>query len=81
MLHSSWGIYLVAQVFGDLIVNSEGKQVSTRDIAEEHIIQDLGYIPTMQDWLGCMEIKPWMSGTMKKKSVMKFDNSEPVFVD
>lgn len=76
MLHNSWGIYVVSQVFGDVLVNSDGKRVSTRDIAEEHIIQDLGYIPTMQDWLEKMPIEPWMSGTKKKRTVMTFDQDD-----
>lgn len=36
MLHSAWGVYLVERVFGTLITNSDGRRVSTRDIAEEH---------------------------------------------
>jgi len=73
MLHSAWGIYLVERVFGTYITNSEQKQVSVRDIAEEHVEQDLGFIPTMDDWLKNMKIEPWMSGTMKRNKVIDFD--------
>lgn len=73
MLHSAWGIYVVSQVFGNLITNSDGKTVSTRDIAEEHVIQDLGFIPTMEDWLKEMPIQPWMSGTRKTRQVLSFN--------
>ena len=73
MLHSAWGIYVVSQVFGDLITNSDGQSVSVRDIAEEHVIQDLGYIPTMEDWLKNMTIEPWMSGTRKRRQVISFN--------
>ena len=62
LLHSSFGCYIVEKVFGTLITNSQGKQVSTRDIAEAHIIQDLGRIPSVQDYLQNMAIKTWMSG-------------------
>lgn len=72
MLHSAWGIYVVSQVFGDLMVNSDGKAVSVRDIAEEHVIQDLGFIPTLDDWLEKMPIEPWMSGTRKTRKVLDF---------
>ena len=50
-LHSSFGIYLLADRFGDYFVNSDERLISTRDIGEEHVIQDLGFIPTMQDYL------------------------------
>lgn len=73
MLHSAWGIYVVSQVFGNVMTNSDGKELSVRDIAEEHVLQDLGFIPTMQDWIGEMPIKGWMSGTRKKKRVLDFN--------
>jgi hypothetical protein len=77
MLHSSWGCYLAEQVFGIVIVNSDGKEVCVRDIAEEHIQQDLGFIPTMEHWLKNMRIEPWMGGDRKhnraKSKHIKFD--------
>jgi hypothetical protein len=47
VLHNSFGIMLCEQQFGVYIVNSSGKDVSVRDIAEHHVIDDLGYIPTL----------------------------------
>ena len=76
MLHSAWGIYVVGQVFGELMTNSDGKIVSVRDIAEEHVLQDLGFIPTMQDWLKDMPIEGWMSGTRKRRQVFDFNNED-----
>jgi hypothetical protein len=76
MLHSAWGIYLVGQVFGELMTNSDGKLIAVRDIAEEHVLQDLGFIPTMQDWLEKMPIEGWMSGTRKRRQVFDFDNED-----
>lgn len=76
MLHSAWGIYVVSQVFGDLLTNTDGKMVCVRDVAEDHILQDLGFIPTMDEWLKEMPIQPWMSGTRKKKQVFDFNNED-----
>ena len=47
VLHNSFGIMLAEQVFGVAIKNSIGRDVSVRDIAERHVIDDLGYIPTL----------------------------------
>lgn len=69
MLHSAWGAYLVERVFGTLLTNSEGKKISTRDLAEEHIIEDLGFIPTMQDYLQHMTLEPWMGGQRTKRFI------------
>ena len=67
ILHSAFGCFLVEQMFGTYMVNSAGKKISTRDIAEEHILQDLGFIPTMEHYLKNMQMQPWMSGTEKGK--------------
>lgn len=44
------------------IVNSDGKHVSIRDIAEQHILEDfhMKFIPTISDYLSEMEYKDWM---------------------
>lgn len=67
LLHSSWGIFMVEKIFGTNITNSDNKLVSTRDIAEEHILEDLGRIPSVQDYLGNMTIQPWMGGKVKRR--------------
>lgn len=65
ILHSAFGCFIVEQVFGRTRVNSDGKVYSPRDVAEDHILQDLGFIPTVEKYLNCMTIEPWMSGTRK----------------
>ena len=51
ILHSAFGCFLVEKMFGRTRVNSEGKEYSPRDVAEDHILQDLGFIPTMEQYL------------------------------
>ncbi len=60
IFHSAFGCFIVEKVFGVTITNSDGIEVSTRDIAEEHILEDLGRIPTLQDWLNEMQFQDWM---------------------
>ena len=72
MLHSSWGIYVTEQVFGTTITNSEGKKVCVRDISEDHVIEDLGFIPTMEHWLKNMTMQDWMFGGRRKEIKDKF---------
>lgn len=61
LLHNTWGCYLVEKVFGITRINSDGKEYSPRDVAERHILDDLGTIPTVSKWLDKMPIEPWMS--------------------
>jgi hypothetical protein len=71
ILHSSFGIFLLERVFGTTITNSEGRRVVVRDIGEEHVIEDLGFIPTLNRWLRNMPIETWMSGA-RRKTAAKF---------
>lgn len=72
ILHNAFGIFLVEKVFGSYLVNSDNKRVATRDIAEDHVLQDMGTIPTLEDWLKCMQIQDWMMGHKINKSKTKF---------
>lgn len=67
ILHSAFGCFVVEQMFGRTRFNSEGKEYSPRDVAEDHILQDLGFIPTMEHYLNNMKICDWMSGTEKTR--------------
>ena len=49
--HHAEGIFLCERIFGAAITNSEGKKVPVRYIGEQHVREDLGRIPTAQDWL------------------------------
>lgn len=68
LLHNAFGIYLCQQVFGPTFVNSVGKTISTRDIGEQHVIDDMGEIPSMEKWFGSMPIDDWMTGIEGRKN-------------
>lgn len=59
--HHSQGIFEAEQVFGPYITNSDGKQIPTRVLGEQHVKEDFsGYIPTIHDWLKEIPFKEWM---------------------
>ena len=62
LTHTSWFLSeILEKIFGVTITNSDGKNVSVRDIGEQHVLEDFGgYIPTAQDYLQEMEYKEWM---------------------
>jgi hypothetical protein len=37
------------------------KHIPVRWIGEQHVQEDLGRIPTLSDWLSCIEPQPWMN--------------------
>ncbi len=64
LTHNSWFIGVVIErVFGSTRVNSDDKVYSTRDIAEEHVLQDYGnkFIPSAQDFLQEITWQDWMN--------------------
>lgn len=73
MLHSAFGIYIVERVFGVYFSNSDGRTVQVRDVAEEHVIEDLGKIPTLQDYLNHMQLAAWMGGPTKRTRFIPID--------
>lgn len=74
ILHSSFGIYLCEERFGTYICNTDGKTVQVRDIAEWHVLEDLGRIPTVQDYLDGMPFYEWLGGKPKKKRKLTLDD-------
>lgn len=73
LLHSSFGCYVTEQLFGTYFVNSNGRTISVRDIAEEHIIEDMGRIPTVQDYLDGMPMYEWLGGPRRKLTRYNLD--------
>ena len=62
VFHSAFGVFLMEDIFGRCLVNSDGDEVSVRDVAEQHVVDDLGFIPSLSDWLHEMTVHAWMVG-------------------
>lgn len=60
--HHSFGVFACEERFGVTITNSDGIEVPVRTIAEQHIIEDLGFVPSVQDWLKSIDKEFWMTG-------------------
>jgi hypothetical protein len=55
--HHSEEIFLVEQIFGVTIRNSHRKDVPVRYIGEQHVREDLGRIPSFQDWAASIRME------------------------
>ena len=53
---------MAERIFGTVIVTSTGREVPTRFVGEQHVKEDLGRIPTVEDWLGNIRPESWMLG-------------------
>jgi len=50
---------------GATITISTGRVLPVRFIGEQHVLEDLGRIPTVADWLGKIQPESWMLGRGK----------------
>jgi hypothetical protein len=61
-----------------MITNSDGRQVPVRYIGEQHVQEDLGWIPTASDWLRKIKPEKWMfvTGTEKTKQPLLWKEAD-----
>jgi hypothetical protein len=59
--HHAEGIFWAEEVFGVTITNADGKVIPVRWIGEQHVKEDVGWIPTLQDWFKNLRVQPWMA--------------------
>lgn len=74
--HHSEGIFWCEQIFGVVITNSDGKNIPTRSIGEQHMLEDVGFIPTIKDYLDNMEQVSWMFKPGEGRKVLKEINEQ-----
>lgn len=72
ILHNSFGIFLARQMFGEVRTNSAGREYSVRDIGEDHVLEDLGTIPTLVEVINCIDTKhlKWLGGLPTNKRTL-----------
>ena len=65
MFHHAAGIWLSETVFGPTITLATGRIIPTRWVGEQHVREDLGFIPSFTDWVKAIRPEPWMGRTEK----------------
>lgn len=94
LTHNSWFIStVIPRVFGEVFTRpSDGGLVSTRDVAEQHVLEDYKnkFIPSASDFLTKIPFEDWMQNGVKgapdsynelSKNNKKEDNKTAVIVE
>ena len=63
--HHAEGIFMAETIFGPTITLSTGRVIPTRWVGEQHVSEDLGFIPGFADWVRCIRPEPWMGRAQK----------------
>lgn len=58
--HHAEGIFMAEKLFGITLTNSDGRVVPVRYVGEQHVREDLGRIPSIQDWFLNLQPQDWM---------------------
>lgn len=69
LYHHTEGAFLCQRIFGvtlDVPKTHSTSRIPVRLIAEQHILEDLGWLPSPADYINGMPLKPWMSGSQRK---------------
>lgn len=70
LYHHTMGVFLCERIFGKTLTITKGNgsvQVPVRLVAERHVLEDLGWLPSPADYIAGMPIKGWMSGAKKRE--------------
>jgi hypothetical protein len=65
LYHHTEGVWLCQSIFGRTRLIG-GRQIPVRLIAEQHIMEDLGWLPSPSDYIKDMTVSAWMGGKMHK---------------
>lgn len=63
--HHAEGIFMSAAIFGPTVRLSTGRVIPTRWIGEQHVQEDLRFIPSFADWVKAIRPEPWMGRAQK----------------
>lgn len=64
-------------IFGKTLTLSSGRIIPTRWVAEQHVKEDLGFIPSFADWAKSIRPEPWMGRTQRIEREVDPDPAGP----
>ena len=81
ILHNAWGIFQAELIFGTYFTNSDSRIISVRDVLEQHVIDDLGHIPTLDSCMKGLPCEPWMGSSQFRGVSMQVKSSNVEIID
>lgn len=72
-------VHIIAEtIFGPTLTLSTGRVIPTRWVGEQHVREDLGFIPSFADWVKAIRPEPWMGRTEKIEGLVDPRSTSPV---
>jgi hypothetical protein len=68
--HHAEGVFMAERIFGLTLTLSTGRIIPTRWVGEQHVREDLGFIPSFADWVKSIRPEPWMGRAQPLEAVL-----------
>lgn len=65
-------------IFGPTLTLSTWRIIPTRWVGEQHVKEDLGFIPSFADWVKAIRPEPWMGRAVKIEALVDPHLASPV---
>ena len=69
--HHTLGVFECEREFGVTLLTSDGRAIPVRWIAEQHVTEDLGFVPPVSRWLGAIDPEPWMMRSRRLSKILE----------
>ena len=67
LTHHAQFAFTAEAILGHTITNSAGREIHTRDLVEQHCLEDMGgVVPCAQDWLRRLPTREWMHSGLEQ---------------
>ena len=76
--HHAEGIFMAETIFGVTLTLSTGRIIPTRWVGEQHVREDLGFIPSFANWVKAIRPEPWMCRAEKIEALVDPHCASPV---
>ena len=76
--HHAEGIFMAETIFGPTLTLSTGRIIPTRWVGEQHVKEDLGFIPSFADWVKAIRPEPWMGRAERIEALVDPHLASPV---
>jgi len=67
--HHTQGIFECERTFGVSITLENGRVIPVRWIGEQHVIEDMGRLVSLSDWLDAIKPEEWMDRYTRKLAI------------
>ncbi len=69
--HHAEGNFMAETIFGSTITLTTGRVIPVRWIGEQHVREDLGFIPSFGDWVKMIRPEPWMRRALRLETTLE----------